>query len=118
VGRIDASDAQRLYVSIAEHEHYAVERSDIVDIHHPGKIGMIASGAVGGVGVGFLLLSPFLSDACPGTDCFLSRRDLAFFAGVVTLIASLPVMLANRSVHVRSRWAAEPPQRPASPPSR
>jgi len=40
VGTIEASDANRLYLTMGENERYWVDRSDITDIDHPGKIGV------------------------------------------------------------------------------
>jgi len=115
VGTIEASDANRLYLAAGENEHYWVERSDITDIDHPGKTGIFAGGGLILFGGGLLAMSPFLDNDCV-SDCFLSRRGLAFFAGVSALVTGLPVLLANLNRYRRSRAAAELPRIVVSPP--
>jgi len=117
VGTIEASDANRLYLTMGENERYWVDRSDITDIDHPGKMGttvgstLIVSGGV------LLALSPFLSNDCV-SDCFMSKSGLALFVGVPTLVAGISVLLTNLAHYRRSVAAAKPPSTVASPPSR
>jgi hypothetical protein len=62
VGRIDYSDANRLYVTGDDDGRYSIERADVANIDHPGKIGMVVGAITSGVGVGFLLLAPLAPD--------------------------------------------------------
>ena len=108
VGTIEASDANRLYLATGESERYWVERADITDIDHPGKIGTFIGGTLIVIGGGLLALSPFLSNDCV-SDCFLSRRGFAIFVGVPTIVAGISVLLSNLNHYRRSRAMAEPP---------
>ena len=117
VGTIEASDANRLYLTMGENERYWVDRSDITDIDHPGKTGTTVGSMLIVLGGGLLALSPFLSNDCV-SDCFLSRRGLALFVGVPTLVTGISVLLTNLAHHRRSVAAAEPPSTVASPPPR
>jgi len=114
-GRIDASDANRLYLDAGEDERYWVDRSDIISIDHPGKVGMFVSAGLGAAGVGLLGISPFLNNDCI-SDCFSSQRGFAIFAGAAALISGLPVLLVNLRNHRRSVAAAEPARTGAPPP--
>jgi hypothetical protein len=106
VGTIEASDANRLYLTSGENERYWVERSDITDIDHPGKTGIVVGGMLIPMGVGFVAWSPFLSNECP-SDCFLSRRGFAIVAGVSAVVSGIPVLLSNLYRFRRSRVSAE-----------
>jgi hypothetical protein len=108
VGTIEASDANRVYLAMGENERYWVDRSDITDIDHPGKIGASVGRNLILLGGGLLALSPFLNNDCV-SDCFLSRRGLAIFVGVPTLVAGISVLLTNLAHYRRSVAAAEPP---------
>jgi len=52
VGTIEASGANRLYLTTGENERYWAERSDITDIGHPGKIGTFVGGKLILLGAG------------------------------------------------------------------
>jgi hypothetical protein len=117
VGTIEASDANRLYLTMGENERYWVDRSDITDIDHPGKIGVSVGRNLILLGGGLLALSPFLSNDCV-SDCFLSRRGLAIFVGVPTLVTGISVLLTNLAHYRRSVAAAEPPSAVTSPPTK
>jgi hypothetical protein len=114
VGRIDRSDADRIYVTTAGDERFAVERTDVVGIDHPGRIGMIVGAVPIGIGLGFLAMSPFLRDGC-GADysspspCW-NLRAIAAAIGIGYLLAGVPILLGNLSVNSRSKAAAAPPR--------
>jgi hypothetical protein len=119
VGRIDRSDAHRLYVTGDDDQRYAIERRDVVDIDHPGKIGRVVGGITTGVGGFFLALAPFATDCSSrepgaGPDCW-NLRAMAITIGIGYLLVGLPILLRNVSVLARSRAAAEPVGSPPPP---
>jgi len=109
VGRIDYSDATRLYITSDDDGRYSIERSDVASIDHPGKIGMIVGAITSGVGVGFLLLAPFAHDCSSrptqGPDACWNLRALSAAVGIGYLIAGLPILIGNLAVHSRSTAA-------------
>ena len=109
-GRIDYSDANQLYVTGDDDARYSVERSDVTNIHHPGKVGTVIGAIASGVGVGFLLLAytPGSSDPGHGPD-YSNLRALSAAIGVSYLITGLPILIANLAVHARSTSAAATP---------
>jgi hypothetical protein len=119
VGRIDRSDAERLYVT-TDVDRYTVERRDVVAIQHPGRVGRILGGITTGIGVGFLLLAPLAHD-CDRSDpndpriCW-DLRTMAIGMGVLHLLVGLPIWLRNSAVLSRSQAAAALPGPLPSPP--
>jgi hypothetical protein len=110
-GRIDYSDANHLYVTGDDDARTSIERSDVANIHHPGKIGTVFGAIISGVGVGFLLLAYTpSSSADPGHGPDYSNlRALSAAVGVSYLITGLPILIANLAVHARSTSAAATP---------
>ena len=109
VGRIDSSDANRLYVTGDDDGRYSIERSDVANIDHPGKIGMVVGAIISGVGVGFLLLAPLAHDCSSreptqGPDCW-NLRAISTAIGIGYLLAGLPILIGNLAVHARSTAA-------------
>jgi hypothetical protein len=113
VGRIESSDPYRLYVRGDDGVPYAIERWDVVDIDHPGKVGRYVGGTFTGIGAAFLLLAAAARDPCPAGGC-LDARYLFAFIGVTSLLVGLPVWIYNQSVRSRSRAAAWPAPPPAA----
>jgi len=116
VGRIDYSDADRLYVSGDDDQRYAIDRWDVVDIDHPGKIGRVVGGITTGVGGFFLALAPFARDCSSrdpnsGPDCW-NLRAMAITVGIGYALVGLPILVRNVVVLSRSRAAAKPPESP------
>jgi hypothetical protein len=114
VGRIDYSDANRLYVTGDDDGRYSIERSDVANIDHPGKIGMVIGSITSGVGVSFLLLAPLApncSNRAPtqGPDCW-NLRAISVAIGIGYLLAGLPILIRNLAVHSRSTAASTMPQ--------
>lgn len=112
VGRIDRSDTNRLYVTGDDDQRYAIERWDVVDIDHPGKIGRVVGGITTGVGGFFLALAPFATDCSSrepgaGPDCW-NLRAMALTIGIGYLLVGVPILVRNAIVLSRSRAAAEP----------
>jgi hypothetical protein len=109
VGRIDYSDANRLYVTGDDDGRYSIERSDVANIDHPGKIGMVVGAIISGVGVGFLLLAPLAHDCSSreptqGPECW-NLRAISAAIGIGYLLAGLPILIGNLAVHARSTSA-------------
>ena len=109
VGRIDYSEANRLYITADDNERYSIERTDVANIDHPGKIGMVVGAITGGVGVGFLLLAPLAHDCSSreptqGPDCW-NLRAISGAIGIGYLLAGLPILIGNLAVHSRSTAA-------------
>jgi hypothetical protein len=109
VGRIDYSDTNRLYVTGDDNGRYSIERSDVANIAHPGKIGTVVGAIISGVGVGFLLLAPLAPDCSSrdpthGPDCW-NLRAISAAIGIGYLIAGLPILIGNMAVHSRSTAA-------------
>jgi hypothetical protein len=100
VGKIDRSDAERLYVTEPNGARYAVERRDVVDIDHPGGAPIVIGSICGGAGLGTLAIAPLFRDPA----------DNLFYAiGIGYLACAIPVFLAGIGVWHRSHQAAEPP---------
>ena len=119
IGRIDHSDANRLYVTGDDDQRYAIERADVVDIDHPGKIGRVVGGITTGVGGFFLALAPFATDCSSrapgaGPDCW-NLRAMALTIGIGYLLVGVPILVRNIAVLSRSRAAAEPVGSPPPP---
>ena len=119
VGRIDYSDANRLYITGDDDGRYSIERSDVANIDHPGKIGTIIGAITSGVGVGFLLLAPLAPnctsrDPTHGPDCW-NLRAISAAIGIGYLIAGLPILIGNLAVHSRSKAASAARQPPPQP---
>jgi hypothetical protein len=117
VGTIEASDANRLYLAVDENERYWIARSDITDIDHPGKTGIVVGSGLIFFGGGLLALSPFLSNDCV-SDCFLSRSGLALFAGIPMLVSGISVLLTNLAHYRHSVAAAKAPSTATYPPTK
>jgi hypothetical protein len=103
VGHIDYSDANRIYVTGDDDGRYSIERSDVADIDHPGKIGTVVGAITSGVGVGFLLLAPFApncssQDPTHGPDCW-NLRAISAAIGIGYLLAGIPILIGNLAVH-------------------
>jgi hypothetical protein len=103
VGRIDRSDAERLYVTVPNGGRYTVERTDVVDIDHPGGVTFAIGTVCGGAGLGLLAVAPLIGD-----EAFVVR-NMAYAAAVGYLACAIPTLLASFSLWSRSRQAAEPP---------
>jgi hypothetical protein len=111
-GHIDYSDEQRLYVTDEDGRRVGLERSDVVDIDHPGRIGRTVGGITTGVGFGILMLTP-LARACstPGPEdpsvCW-DLQPLVLTFGIGVLLVGVPVLVRNLAALSRSRAAAKP----------
>ena len=122
VGKIDHSDADRLYLTTDQDQRFAIERADVVSIDHPGKIGMVIGTITSGIGLVFLAVSPFLRDGC-GPDytspspCW-NLRAISATIGLGYLLVGLPVLLGNYAVNSRSQSAAAPPRSPPPIPAK
>jgi hypothetical protein len=116
VGRIDYSDANRLYVTGDDDERYSIERSDVISVDHPGKIGTVIGTITSGVGMGFLLLAfaPSPADPTHNSD-YRNLRALSAVIGISYLVTGLPILIGNLAVHSRSTAAATTPQPPLQP---
>ena len=108
-GRIDASDSSRLYVTTAVGERYAVSRSDVVDIDHPGTA-LIVLGAVATFLGGSLLVAAKLKSS-GGRD---ENDELGLGAAALALDAMLafgvgiPFLIIGGHRYFRSVHAARP----------
>ena len=110
VGRIDYSDANLLYVSGENDERYTIERSDVANIDHPGKTGMVIGAITSGFGVSFLLIAP-LAPNCSNRDLTHSHdcwnlRALSAAVGIGYLLVGLPILIGNLAAHSRSTAAS------------
>lgn len=102
--RIDGSDSDRLYVTDSENARYAVYRSDIVAIDHPGRAGMITGTILLGGGATAFALAPVLEHY---EDKSGWRWDLvSVFYGVCLAAAGLPPLLYGLATRMRSQEAA------------
>jgi hypothetical protein len=112
VGKIEGSDQDRLYVSPSEGEHYAVDRTSIARIDHPGRGGMILGTIPIGIGVGFLAVSPLLRSNCGDHDTSPSPcwnlQAMAVATGLSYLLVGLPILLVSYVHNHRSKQAATP----------
>lgn len=102
--RIDGSDNERLYVTDGKNARYAVYRSDIVAIDHPGRAGM-TTGAIllGGAATAFAL--------APVIEHYENKNGwrldlIAVFYGVCLVAAGLPPLLYGLAIRTRSQEAA------------
>jgi len=120
VGRIDYSDANQLYVTGDDGGRYGIDRSDVANIDHPGKIGMVIGAITSGVGVGFLLLAPLAPNcssrepAQPDGWCW-NVSAISTAIGIGYLLAGLPILIGNLAVHSRSAMAVAAPRSPLQP---
>jgi hypothetical protein len=111
IAHIDRSDAQRLYVTADGDHPSIIERADVVDIDHPGKVGRTIGGISSAVGVGFVLLGIFApSDCNPDVhDCFGQDKAEYLGVGLLSLLVGIPVLIRNMGVLYESRKAATAP---------
>lgn len=112
VGKIDGSDQDRLYVTASEGDRYAVDRTSIARIDHPGRGGMILGTIPIGIGVGFLAVSPFLRSNCGDnysspSPCW-NLQAMAVAAGLSYVLVGLPILLVSYVRNHRSKLAATP----------
>jgi len=106
-GRIDCSDSSRLYVTSAAGERYAVSRSDVVDIDHPG-IALIILGTVGTVLGGVLLVaarSKFGAGGDPNDELGLGAAALGIYAAAAFGVG-IPLLIIGGHRYYRSVHAA------------
>jgi hypothetical protein len=101
VGTIDRSDAERLYVTVPNGGRYTIERTDVVDIDHPGGVTFAIGTICGGTGLGLLAVAPLIGD-----EAFV-LRNMVYVAAVGHLVCAIPTLLASFSLWNRSRQAAE-----------
>jgi hypothetical protein len=116
VGRIESSDPYRLYVRGDDGMPYAIERWDVVDIDHPGKVGRVVGGIFTGVGAIFLLMAATTDNNCSTSEsdfCF-DIRPVFTFIGITNLLIGVPIWIYNQSVRSRSQAAAWPAPPPAA----
>lgn len=98
-GRIDSSDSSRLYVTTAAGRRYAVSRSDVVGIDHPGSA-LIVLGTVATVlGVALLVAARSKSD--------LGAVALGLYA-TGSLSVGIPFLIVGGPQYSRSVQAARP----------
>jgi hypothetical protein len=113
VGHIDRSDRDNLYVTNLDGARYVVERSDIVDVKHPG--GSEALGGLLGTAACSLLLWVSYAHSDPKNESGFVGIPRAMAA--LGIAFSVPVTLAFGSSYLGSRVAAgssaPPPPRPA-----
>jgi hypothetical protein len=119
VGHIDSSDANWIYVTGDDDGRYRIERSDVADIDHPGKIGTVVGAIISGFGASFLLLAPLAPDCSSrdpshGPDCW-NLRAISAAIGVAYLLVGAPILIRNMIVHSRSVAATTLPPPPPPP---
>ncbi len=99
VGVIDRSDPGALYVTVPDGPRFLIERSDVVDIDHPGK-GLVVAGLAAVVaGIGMVAL------------CTLPENPSGFIGipramGWGSVLIGIPVTLLGGSIYLGSRSAA------------
>jgi hypothetical protein len=114
--RIDGSDSDRLYVTDGQNTRYAVFRSDIVAIDHPGRAGMLTGTILLGGGAAAFALAPAIEHY---EDKSGWRWDLvSVFYGVCLVAAGLPPLLYGLATRMRSQEAARVRTQAPVPPSR
>jgi hypothetical protein len=104
-GRIDSSDASHLYVTTATGGRYAVSRSDVVGIDHPGTA-LIVLGTVATV-LGGALLVAARSKSGANDELGLGAAALGMY-GVMALGVGIPFLVVGGHRYSRSVHAAQP----------
>jgi hypothetical protein len=107
--RIDRSDSEKLYLTSATGEHFTLDRSDIVDIDHPGNVRLtigIAAAVLGTV----MLVGANTSLFCShGSSCVSPEGFLGLYLfGMGFALASLPLVGTGWWTYAHSVRAAEP----------
>jgi hypothetical protein len=98
--QIDRSDSENLYVTLDDGQQQAVNRADVLDIGHPGKV-RIASGAIIVVAGASMLIYGLLHPSCAGTrtpqeDCGFDFGKLAWIQlGVLGLVSGSALTTAG-----------------------
>jgi hypothetical protein len=107
--RIDRSDSEKLYLTSANDEHFTVDRSDIVDIDHPGNVRIITGMACAALGT-LMLVGAGTSLFCShGSSCVSPEGFLMLFLfGGSFTTASLPLVGTGLWTYERSVRAAKP----------
>jgi len=103
--RIDTSDSERLYVTDAEDARYMVDRSDIVEIQHPGRPGIATGAILLGAGAVAFAVSPLIARAENKNSLPLDLIAVAY--GVSFVIAGIPPLFYGIGVNMRSHEAAK-----------
>jgi hypothetical protein len=96
---IDGSDRTALYVTTPAAERYLVQRSDVVDIAHPGKDLMVVG--LGAIAAGGLLWALTLQAQNPSGFIGIPR---AFAAGGIAI--GLPLTVDGAASYLHSRFKA------------
>lgn len=103
--KIDGSDSDRLWVTDAENKRYTVERSDIVQIYHPGRPAIITGAILAGVGAAFLAAAPIIKEVQYKDGWRLD--NLAIVTGIGYLLAGLSPLIYGVGTNSRSHQAAK-----------
>ena len=103
--RIDGSDSVRLYVTDADDARYSIDRSDIVEIQHPGRPAMTTGAILLAAAATSFALTPLLDRADNGMAIRLDV--IAILLGVSFVTASIPPLLYGLGINMRSREAAK-----------
>ena len=105
---IDRSDQDKVYVSATDGKHYAVDRSDIVDVDHPGKLLMTMGLVSAGLGL-LTLLGGVLTytSSAPQSDERMVGGMFSLIGGG-TLVWALPMAGLGTFQWMESRDALVP----------
>jgi len=107
---IDRSDQDKVYVSATDGKHYAVDRSDIVEVDHPGNV-LMTTGLVISSFALLMLVSGIVAvkTANPqgsGEDSLVGA--VAIWMGSMTAAVSLPLAGFGAFQWIESRYALVP----------
>ena len=83
VAQIDRSDSENLYVTLEDGQQQAVNRADVLNISHPGKV-RIASGTIIAAAGLSMLIYGLLYPSCTGTRT--PQEDCGFDVGKLVWI--------------------------------
>ena len=107
---IDRSDQDKVYVSATDGKHYAVDRSDIVDMDHPGNVVMTTGLVYASIGL-LMLVSGIMSRRSSdpqgsGEDRFVG--GIMMWMGGMSLAGGLPLAVGGAFQWMESRDALVP----------
>jgi hypothetical protein len=110
--QIDRSDSENLYVTPEDGPQQAVNRADVLDISHPGKVRIATGTTIAAVGASMLIYG-LLYPSCRGTrtpqeDCGWDFGKLMWTQlGVFGLVAGSPLAASGWFAYENSVTAAK-----------
>jgi hypothetical protein len=109
--RIERSDNEKLYLTTAEGQQYTVDRSDVVDIDHPGNV-LLTTGIVIAT-LGALMLAGSFAVSCSGQGSCEgpgATKLMLLLGGINNLSYGIPLAVSGGIIYSRSVTAAKPSQ--------